>query len=61
MDLLPPLDTPHPQAWLLLIGNDNDFIARHCVMRGQSCDSPFDNDNRLLLHRLSLPQVQARP
>ncbi|HYG07146.1 MAG TPA: esterase-like activity of phytase family protein [Stenotrophomonas sp.] len=55
MDLVPALDPEHPRDWFLLVGNDNDFIARHCLMRGQRCDSRFDNDNRLLLYRLTLP------
>ncbi|MBA0287974.1 esterase-like activity of phytase family protein [Stenotrophomonas maltophilia] len=55
MDVLPALDPQHPNDVLLLIGNDNDFIARHCRMQGQSCDSPYDNDNRVLVYRLTLP------
>jgi len=55
MDLVSALDRAHPHDVLLFVGNDNDFIARHCVMQGQSCDSPFDNDNRLLVYRLTLP------
>ena len=55
MDLLPALDPAHPKDWLLLVGNDNDFIARHCLMQGQACDSPLDNDNRVLVYRLTLP------
>ena len=55
MDLLPALDPEHPDDWLLLVGNDNDFITRRCVMRGEACDSPFDTDNRLLVYRLTLP------
>lgn len=58
MDLLPALDPLRPDDWLLLIGNDNDFIARHCVMQGQACDSAFDNDNRVLVYRLTLPAVR---
>ncbi len=57
MDLQPALDPAHPDDWLLLVGNDNDFIARRCVMRGARCDSAFDNDNRLLVYRLTLPAV----
>ena len=56
MDLVPALDPRHPHDWFLLVGNDNDFIARHCVMRGDSCDSPIDNDNRVLVYRLTLPE-----
>lgn len=58
MDLLPALDPQRPDDWLLLVGNDNDFIARHCVMQGQACDSAFDNDNRVLVYRLTLPAVR---
>lgn len=56
MDLLPALDPAHPDDWLLLVGNDNDFIARRCVMQGEACDSPLDNDNRVLVYRLTLPR-----
>ncbi|WP_164106381.1 esterase-like activity of phytase family protein [Stenotrophomonas maltophilia] len=55
MDVVPALDPQHPNDVLLLIGNDNDFIARHCRMQGQPCDSPYDNDNRVLVYRLTLP------
>lgn len=55
MDLLPALDPQHPNDVLLLIGNDNDFIARHCRMQGEVCDSAYDNDNRVLVYRLTLP------
>ncbi|OCK47945.1 hypothetical protein BA766_07845 [Stenotrophomonas maltophilia] len=55
MDVLPALDPQHPNDVLLLIGNDNDFIARRCHMQGQSCDSAYDNDNRVLVYRLTLP------
>lgn len=55
MDVLPALDPQHPKDVLLLIGNDTDFIARHCRMQGESCDSAYDNDNRVLVYRLTLP------
>ncbi len=55
MDVLPALDPQHPNDVLLLIGNDNDFIARRCRIQGQSCDSAYDNDNRVLVYRLTLP------
>ena len=58
MDLQPALDPAHPDDWLLLVGNDNDFIARHCVMQGERCDSAFDNDNRVLVYRLTLPAAR---
>jgi len=55
MDILPALDPQHPHDVLLLVGNDNDFIARHCRMQGEACDSAYDNDNRVLAYRLTLP------
>ena len=55
MDLVPVLEPDRPADYFLLVGNDNDFIARHCRMSGQSCDSDFDNDSRILVYRLSLP------
>ncbi|TAA26960.1 MULTISPECIES: esterase-like activity of phytase family protein [Pseudoxanthomonas] len=56
MALLPALDPARPDDWLLLVGNDNDFIARRCVMQGHGCDSAFDNDSRVLVYRLTLPK-----
>lgn len=55
MDLVPVLEPGRPADYFLIVGNDNDFIARHCRMSGQSCDSDGDNDNRILVYRLSLP------
>jgi len=55
MDLVSTLEPKHPADYFLLVGNDNDFIARHCLMSGQSCDSGFDNDNRILVYRVRLP------
>lgn len=59
MDLAPVLDPGHPDDHFLFVGNDNDFIARDCRMSGQRCDSEIDNDNRILVYRLSLPSRQA--
>lgn len=58
MDLVPVLDPEKPGDYFLFVGNDNDFIARHCVMESQRCDSSFDNDNMLLVYRLTLPSMQ---
>ncbi|MEJ1966224.1 MAG: esterase-like activity of phytase family protein [Gammaproteobacteria bacterium] len=60
MDLAPALDAAHPNDFFLFVGNDNDFIARHCVMDGKPCDSAFDNDSRLLVYRLTLPPVRKK-
>ncbi|WP_426286644.1 esterase-like activity of phytase family protein [Luteibacter sp. E-22] len=59
MDLVPVLDPAYPDDWFLLVGNDNDFIAKHCVMEGQRCDSAIDNDNRILVYRLTLPGMRS--
>jgi hypothetical protein len=61
MDLVPTLDPKHPDERLLLVGNDNDFIARHCVMQGHACDSGYDNDNRVLVYRLTPPAPTPDP
>jgi hypothetical protein len=55
MDLVPVLEREHPNDYFLLVGNDNDFIARHCQMSGQPCDFDIDNDNRILVYRVVLP------
>jgi len=55
LDLVPTLERDHPADYFLFVGNDNDFIARRCRMSGQPCDSDFDNDNRILVYRVSLP------
>jgi hypothetical protein len=54
MDLLSTLEPDHPADYFLLVGNDNDFIARHCRMSGRSCNSDLDNDNRILIYRVRL-------
>lgn len=59
MDLVSALDPAHPDDWFLLVGNDNDFVAKHCVMDGKRCDSPIDNDNRILVYRLTLPGMRS--
>ncbi|HEY4368918.1 MAG TPA: esterase-like activity of phytase family protein [Steroidobacteraceae bacterium] len=58
MDLVPALDPARPHDYFLFVGNDNDFIARHCIMQGQRCDSSFDNDSMLLVYRVTLPTMQ---
>ncbi len=55
MDLVSVLEPDHPADYFLLVGNDNDFIARRCRMSGQPCNSDFDNDSRILVYRVSLP------
>jgi len=59
MDLVSAMDPAHPHDWFLIVGNDNDFVAKHCVMDGKRCDSPIDNDNRILVYRLTLPGMRS--
>ncbi|MGE4323160.1 MAG: esterase-like activity of phytase family protein [Sphingobium sp.] len=56
MDLVPADDAGHPHEYFLLVGNDNDFTARRCRMSGEMCDGTLDNDNRILVYRLTLPK-----
>jgi hypothetical protein len=55
MDLVSVREPRHPADYFLLVGNDNDFIARRCLMSGQPCNSDFDNDSRILVYRVRLP------
>jgi len=61
MDLVSVLDPAAPEDYFLFVGNDNDFIARQCTMAGQRCDSPLDNDSRVLVYRLTLPGYSPGP
>ncbi|MGL3823111.1 esterase-like activity of phytase family protein [Sphingopyxis sp. R3-92] len=55
MDLVSTLEPDRPADYFLIVGNDNDFTARVCVMSGQPCNADIDNDNRLLVYRLRFP------
>lgn len=57
MDIVPTLEPDRPADQFLIVGNDNDFMARRCRMSGQSCDSRIDNDNRILVYRVRLPTL----
>ncbi len=56
MDLVSVLEPNNPADYLLFVGNDNDFTARDCRMTGQTCNSKIDNDNRVLVYRIRLPE-----
>lgn len=53
--MVPMLDPEHPDDYFLLVGNDNDFIARRCRMLSEICDEKLDSDNRLLVSCLRIP------
>lgn len=57
MDLVSALDPEHPADHFLFVGNDNDFIARQCRMSGEACNSDLDNDNRILVYRVTMPSA----
>lgn len=57
MDLVSTLDPEHPADHFLFVGNDNDFIARRCRMSGEPCNSALDNDNRILVYRVTSPSA----
>ena len=53
--LVPALDLDRPDDWFLLVGNDNDFITSNGFQDGGAYDAGFDNDNMVLVYRLTLP------
>lgn len=55
LDLVSVLQPDRPNDYFLLVGNDNDFTARKCTMSGQPCNADIDNDNRILVYRVTLP------
>jgi hypothetical protein len=62
MGLLPALDPKAPNDYFLLIGNDNDFEAQDGLVDGIHFDASLngphgrgDNDNVVLVYRLTLP------
>jgi hypothetical protein len=57
MGLVSALEPDRATDYFLLVCNDNDSIACRCRMAGQVCNSAIDNDNRLLVYRLTLPAL----
>jgi hypothetical protein len=53
--LVPALDPAAPDDWFLFVGNDNDFITTAGFQDGSAYVERFDNDNMVLVYRLSLP------
>ena len=63
MGLLPALDPQAPDDYFLLIGNDNDFEAKTGLVDGIHFNASLggahgsgDNDNIVLVYRLTLPR-----
>ncbi|MEI9888612.1 MAG: esterase-like activity of phytase family protein [Rhizomicrobium sp.] len=57
MALVPVLEENAPQDFFLFVSNDNDFLTPSgCVMPGVvNCNSAVENDNMVLVWRLTLP------
>jgi hypothetical protein len=62
LGLAPVLDESRPQDFFLLVGNDNDFQANNGFVNGQPFNASLtgtggtgNNDNVLLVYRLTLP------
>lgn len=53
--LVPALDPAAPDDYFLFIGNDNDFQTTQGFHDGESYDASVENDNMVLVYRLSLP------
>ena len=53
--LVPALDPAAPDDWFLFVGNDNDFITTAGFQDGGTYSERLDNDNMVLVYRLSLP------
>ena len=62
MGLVPTLEEGAPQDFLLLVGNDNDFVSANGRINGQDFDASLsgaggtgNNDSLILVYRLTLP------
>lgn len=70
MALAPALDPAAPNDAFLLVGNDNDFLTAGGHVNGQAFDAGLtnakgsgagDNDNVILVYRLTLPTAPKTP
>ncbi|WP_159727070.1 esterase-like activity of phytase family protein [Methylosinus sp. Ce-a6] len=55
MALVPTLVEGRPNDFYLFVSNDNDFVTTNGVMQGQSYNAGENNDNMVLVYRLTLP------
>ncbi|MBC8011468.1 MAG: esterase-like activity of phytase family protein [Burkholderiales bacterium] len=53
--LAPALDLDNPNDYFLFVGNDNDFITGSGFQDGDAYDAGFENDNMVLVYRVTLP------
>lgn len=53
--LAPTLDAGNPNDYFLFVGNDNDFITASGFQDGVAYNAGFENDNMILVYRVTLP------
>jgi hypothetical protein len=53
--LVPAFDPGAPNDWFLFVGNDNDFITTNGFQDGARYAAAFDNDNMVLVYRVTIP------
>jgi hypothetical protein len=53
--LVPALDPNAPNDVYLFVGNDNDFITTDGFQAGTAYNAGLDNDNMILVYRLTMP------
>ena len=53
--LVPAFDPGAPNDWFLFVGNDNDFITTNGFQDGAPYTAAFDNDNMVLVYRITIP------
>lgn len=55
LSLVPVLDPLAPNDYYLFVGNDNDFKTRSGFHDGEAYDAGYENDNMILVYRVTLP------
>lgn len=53
--LAPALDEANPDDYFLFVGNDNDFKTVNGFHAGEAYDAGYENDNMILVYRVTLP------
>lgn len=52
------LDAANPDDYFLFVGNDNDFKTRSGFQDGAAYDAGYENDNMILVYRVTLPTAE---
>lgn len=53
--LVSALDAENPDDFFLFVGNDNDFKTTTGFQDGEAYDAGYENDNMILVYRVTLP------